>query len=467
MKRAGHENQKRILFISYHFPPDNSVGGLRQVKFIKYLTQLGWTPSVLTIQDRYRESSDTTLLSELKQVSIEKTSKLVGVQELYMRSKRFGLARLKNGFLTTPEINDGGRSLNPAPPPVQDGLLQKLKRYVIALFINTPDENWTWVIPAAIRAVRLIKREKITCIVTSTPPHSSHLIGLLVKRLRRVHWVADFRDPWVDHLRYSSPLVRCQWSDRIQGWMESLIVRASDRVIVTTKPLKLAFEKRYQDQNQDPDKFVYIPNGIDWDLLSKEPNEEKFDTFTITYAGTLYFGRTPEPVFQAVKDLITSRQISASDLRIQLIGNCETVNGIPTGDLIRHYGLDGMAEISPWLPFSKAWQIIRRSHLLLLIAPENHELIVPEKTYEYLASGTRILGITEKGATSEVIEETGGGACFSPLDIPGIRDYILQSWKNRSCQQTPARQDKIRQFDMRILAQRLDKELSSLIDHSL
>src|SRR5207247_4361728 len=96
MKRAGHENQKRILFISYHFPPDNGVGGLRQVKFIKYLTQLGWTPSVLTIQDRYRGSSDTTMLSELKRVRIDKTSKLPGMKEIYLRSKRFGLERLKN-----------------------------------------------------------------------------------------------------------------------------------------------------------------------------------------------------------------------------------------------------------------------------------------------------------------------------------------------------------------------------------
>src|SRR5213593_1783805 len=112
-KRTPDDNLKRVLFISYHFPPDASVGGLRQVKFIKYLTQLGWTPSVLTIQDHYRGSSDTTMLSELKQVRIEKTSKLLGVQELYLRSKRFGLARLKNRFLSTPETKDGGRSLNP------------------------------------------------------------------------------------------------------------------------------------------------------------------------------------------------------------------------------------------------------------------------------------------------------------------------------------------------------------------
>jgi len=460
MNTVNTQTNRKVLFVSYFFPPDSSVGALRLGKFVKYLTQLGWTPFVVTIQDRYRESTDVNMMNDLKHITIEKTNKLTGLQEIYLWCKRLVFA-LKKRPVSSPGVDYVSISHRPVTTPQQESLLQRLKRYVIALSVFTPDAQWTWIIPASIRAIRLIKRENIRCIVTSTPPHSSHLIGLLVKRLTGVHWVADFRDPWVDHVRYMSPLIRCQWSDRIHVWMERQVVLAADRVVTTANSLKSVLEKRYPDQAQD--KFVCIPNGIDWDLLNREPNDEKFDTFTITYAGSLYWGRTPEPVFQAVKDLLASHQISVSDLRIKLIGSCEDANGILTRDLIRQYGLDGTVEILPWLPFSEAWGIMRRSHLLLLIAPDTHELMIPEKAYTYLASGTKILGLTEKGATSELIEATEGGACFSPSDIPGLRDHLLQSWKNRSCQQTPAQQDKIRQFDMRILAKRLDRELSSLI----
>ena len=266
----------------------------------------------------------------LEQLRIEKTAKLPGLPELYRLTQRLLSALSKNGGGTTYE--SAGVSKGPTILPAHEGLVQRVKRYVISLSMSTPDSQWTWVIPAVLRAARVIKREKISCVITSTPPHSSHLIGLLLKRLRKIHWVADFRDPWVDHIGYRPPQFQCQWSDRIQVWIERQVVRAADRVILTTKPLKEVFEKRYN--NEGLGKFVHIPNGIDWDLLSKEPSGEKFDTFTITYAGTLYFGRTPEPLFQAVKDLIASRQIDRTDLRIKLIGNCDEVNGIPTEEIV-------------------------------------------------------------------------------------------------------------------------------------
>ena len=447
-------SMKKILLISYFFPPDSAVGGLRIARFARHLPSFGWTPLVLTIQDRHRVRLDKERSKDLQGVTIYQTDRLPTVRDGYLLAKTI----LRGGKIANSSVHSHTPDLH-GKPTGNEKVMQKLKRYFISLFVFLPDEDKNWVIPAALKAVSEIRSQKIDCILTSGPPHSTHLIGLLAKKITNVRWVADLRDPWVDFLPYRSALGRSALSDRIEQWMEGRVVRRADRVITTTPELKQVMEKRYA--KEPGDKFVSILNGIDAEKFVSPDQPEKYAKFTIAYAGALYEGRTPEPLFEAIKKLISENKITPSQISVKLFGDCQAIDGRPTISIARSYGLDGVVEVSGTIPYSEAINTMRRSHLLLLLVPSIHHLCIPAKVYDYFGVGTRILALTEEGATAELLKATKGGEFFSPHDITGISDHIymlMQAENKHLLTIDPAR---YAQFDGKLLTRQLADQLSA------
>ncbi|HEY5599212.1 MAG TPA: glycosyltransferase family 4 protein [Candidatus Manganitrophaceae bacterium] len=449
---------KKILFISYYFPPDRGVGGLRIARFSKYLPLYGWRPFVLTTRDRYREGLDRERLKGLERIEIFKTMELPTLKDFYLKVKGFLDSRRRSMV----ESESARSAVEPEDQSSRrETVVGRLKRYFISLFVLLPDEKRGWILPAAVKAIREIKRRKIDCVMTSSPPHSAHLVGLLVKKWTGVTWVADFRDPWTDLLACKSDAARSALSDRIERWMEKEVVRRADRIIVTTEALKAVFQERYPGAPRE--KFLYITNGIDQEEFDAHKRPEKYKTFTITYAGTLYFGRTPEPLFKAIQGLISEGKIDPSGIRVKLVGDCQFIDGRPTIDLVQSCGLDKVVEISEAVPYPEALQMIRRSHLLLLIATPLQRLCVPAKFYDYFGAGTEILALTEEGATSELIQKTGNGVCFSPRDIQGISGYI-GAFIDRIHDLPLNLPNRFDRFDMRYLTKDLSDALTMVKD---
>jgi len=451
---------KKILLISYFFPPDSAVGGLRIARFAKHLPSFGWTPFVLTIKDRYRQRLDQGRMKDVQEVTIFQTSRLLSLRDIYLlvKSTLLGGGKVERGFIKSASSEGSSDTLG------NETITQKLKRYFISLFVFLPDEDKNWIFPAALKAISEIKRHKIECILTSGPPHSSHLIGLLVKKATKVKWVVDLRDPWIDFLPFRTPLGRSALSDRIEHWMERVVVRHADRVLTTTPELKNALKRRYQ--NEPADKFIDILNGIDTEKFASQYPIEKYHKFTITYAGALYEGRTPEPLFAAIKKLIDAKKISASQIAVKLFGDCQSIGAKPTIDVARSYGLEGIVEISKPVPYSEAIEMMRRSHLLLLLVPSVHYLCIPAKVYDYFGAGTKILAVTEQGATSELVKATRSGECFPPQDIAGISNYIYMLMQNENRHLLINDPACYIQFDTKRLTQQFAKELTALADDS-
>lgn len=446
---------KKVLLISYHFPPDTAVGGLRAAKFARHLPACGWEPMVLTaFQDK--RALDRSRLEGLEGLKIFKAAELPALRGLYLL--------LKAGFSDTiekkPAAAESGLAGQGQAPRGGENLIRRLKRYLISLFLLLPDHQRNWVIPAALKSAYIIKSLGIDCVLTSGPPHSLHLAGLLAKKFTGVKWVADFRDPFADMQAYKPSIMRCGLSDKIEFRLENLIMKNSDRVLATSDALRKVFMKRYGQEPED--KFLYIPNAIDWDGFAGLGRVEKYKRFTISYLGTLYSTRTPEPVFKAVKNIITDGKIKASDISVKLIGECSFIKNTPAKTMAEDYGLTDVVEIGGPVSYLNALDIMRRSHILLLLASDQ-PLQVPAKAFDYLGSGSRILAISPEGsATAELIKDTGCGRSFDPSDFAGIGRFICEQMKENHEDGLGINNDRLEQFDIRLLTRKLAREFASI-----
>lgn len=448
--------KKKVLLIAYHFPPDSAVGGLRIAKFARYLPYFDWEPTVLTVEDRFRHQLDMERLKDLGGTKIVKTPQLPTLTKSLLSIKRMVPMFLKKRKMAETEHEDLYGE-NPGYSRAET-FLQKLKRYYLSLS-SFPDGERCWVIPAARQAIKEIKQVRFDCIMTSSPPHSSHLIGLIVKKCSNVKWIADFRDPWIDVLPNRSSLVRSALSDKNENWLEKLVIRNADKIITTTDEHRKVIASRFP--HEPPKKFVYIPNGIDSEKFNNSL-PERYDKFTISYVGTIYLKRTPEPIFKAIQELVHSNKIRPDEIRFKLIGDCGLIDGKPTASIARAHGLEKIVEVSGPVPYMDAITVMQRSHLLVLLATAIQNINIPAKIYDYFGSGTKIIAITEHGATSRLIESTKSGECFKPSDIDGIAEYIFQLMTNKNRDSFRNNPSFYAQFDTKLLAGKLAEQFSSL-----
>jgi hypothetical protein len=458
--RPSNSGTKKILLISYHFPPSTAVGGLRIADFAKYLPLCGWNPSVLTIKDEYLRAADPGRLKDVKVERIIKAGRLPTLIQGYLKLKSLYYSVLRRRLVTPEELES---TYSQSADTASDGGTpsQNLKRFVIS-FLTLPDTERNWVLPAVVKAVREIKREHIECILTSSPPYSVHLIGLLTKMITGVRWAADFRDPWVS----SGPkrlYVTSTLSTKVETWLEKKVIEKADLVLTTTENLRDHFKRTYKYLPES--KFVHITNGYSPEIAERLNHLKKYDTFTLTYTGTLYFGRDPVPIFKAIHELAREGKLDLHKIKVKLVGNCRHIEGQPIAGIIRSYGLESSVEVLDTVPHATALEIIKQSHIALLLAP-GQPYQIPAKVFEYMGLGTKILALTEEGATRDLVTSTGTGNAFYPSDVDGIKEFILWSMCNGAVSGQDCMSVIRRQFDRRAIAGNLAEHLDRISGHS-
>ena len=448
---------KQVLLISYHFPPSMEVGGLRIANFSRSLPAFGWSPVVLTVKDKYIERIDPGRMDGLGNTRVVKAGRAISLSQIYLAMKK----ALSSGKESSGGgSDDRGISSVHTISPGGETLRMKCRRVMLA-FMSLPDGERSWIIPAACKAIAEIRKGKIDCIVTSAPPYSVHLVGLAVKIVTGVKWIADYRDQWTVKSR-KSVYHTCTLSLAIENKLEEQVVRNADTVLANTKNIRDAYRERYDSEKTE--KFVYLPNMIDSAVYDPYLGMGKYPDFTISHAGSLYFGRTPEPLFAAIRWLIQERRIG-NDIRVKLVGNCTHVNGIPMGAVIDRYGLASQVDISPMVPHAEALEIIRKSHLALLLAPDQ-PLQIPAKVYEYMGLGTRILAIAKEGATRDLLGETGCGKAFDPDDTTGIGEFLMETMSGGDGNKKDGNRRIQELFGLPAVAGQLSTELDKLCGRS-
>ena len=405
-------NSKKVLIITYYWPPSGGSGVQRWLKFAKYLPQFGWTPYVLTPENPSFTIKDESLV---KDIPIGVTVTKLPIWEPYDLFFWF------SGWLGKKEMKQSD-----FVPTGKKSPFQKLSTWIRGNFF-IPDARVCWVKPASRFLETFIKNQDIQTVITTGPPHSMHLIGLRLKKNNPwLKWIADFRDPWsewdlLDALSLSSG------SRKKHKKLECQVLIAADKVI-TIAPYHVQRLESLSGRKVD-----LITNGFDEDDF-RGINKIKTARFTIRHVGIVDELRDPRPVMEALLELCSADADFAGHVGVEFIGNVnsafkEYVTSIPA--------LNAFTSFVDYLPHQQLLRLYGETDLQLLIlahtaiAPGN----LPGKFFEYLASGNPILALGPvQGDAGDVLRQTQAGEIFERSDKEGIKSGLItfySNWKNR------------------------------------
>lgn len=393
---------KRVLVITYYWPPVGGSGVQRWVKFAKYLPSEGWQPVIYTPSNPDMGSVDESLLSDIPAKA-----------EIIKRPifEPYGIYRKLTGSKGQIKIeaNSGG-----------DGKKSLLKR--ISLWIRSnffmPDPRCLWIGPSIRFLKKYLKEHPVDIIVSTGPPQSMHLIARGVSLATGIPWIADFRDPWTK-IFYFKHLKLSRWARKKHFALEQKVLDDAT-AIVAVSPLVQA---DFAEMTSTP---VYlVTNGYDESdyIDAVEPD----CGFNVVHTGLLTAEGNPEELWKALGERCRSDAEFASSFKLTLAGKTDAA----VLDSIRQAGLTEYMTDLGYIDHNKAVQQQRKASVLILPIREEPETkaILPGKLFEYLAARRPILGVgTGEGAMSVVLKETGAGRIFDWDDSAGISKYVDSLW---------------------------------------
>ena len=391
---------KKVLVITYYWPPSGGPGVQRILKFCKYLPQFGWEPIILTVENGEYPSIDYSLLDEVELLKIKvfktKTIEPFRIFKFFTNKKT----------LPTFELNKDKKTI-----------FNNLAHWIrMNLFI--PDARIGW-LPFAIKsAKKIILDNKVDLVFSSGPPHSLHFIGHSLKRNLSIPWVADFRDPWVD-LFYYSDHKRLKISEKLDKIMERKILSKADKIVTATNGLKILLKNKIQKN------ILVVYNGFDDDdFIGLHKKNDHGKKIIISYIGTISRSQIPHTFFETIKEM----NDSGDNIFIHFVGDFDPF----LIKVIDDYGLSKNVETFGYLPHDKSIKKMLASNFLLLIIPKTryNKLIVTGKLFEYMRTGIPIIGIgPTKGDASQILEQTNSGRMFDYFDRLSIINFIKEKRK--------------------------------------
>lgn len=347
---------KKVLILSYFYPPLGGPGTLRTLSFTKYLPKYDWKPYVVTVKnpDKYFNIKGKEKIPEGVKVFRAKNILPLGWAQLGME-KYFGI---KN-------------------------------------FYSIPDIYVGWFIPTVLKAKKIIEKENIDLIFVSSSPWISSLIGMLLKKLTKKPLIIEFRDPWSFNpsLRYGMKIH--QW---VNINLESFVLKNLDHLILVTIGMLNGYVERYPNLKY---KISLIYNGFD--LTNFQFREIKsFDKFTIIYTGSFYGVQSPELFFRGLRKVIDEKIIPKNKMQVLLVGHKAKF----VEKLIEKYSLREIVNYKDFVSVKEANRCILKSHMLLLVIGCNKQdgsHVLTAKIFQYLATGKSILALVPEGDASEMI----------------------------------------------------------------
>jgi glycosyltransferase involved in cell wall biosynthesis len=407
---------KKLLLVSYHFPPDAEVGGLRVQKFAKYLPLYGWEPFVLSVDESYYPLKDFERVKDVN-CKVFRTKMMLNPRQTYTKLKS----------LISFATRKTGNSADGNPRMIEEGALElrersisEFKRFILSL-LWLPDDRTGWILPAVLRGLVLIKKYGIETLMTTSPPHSVQIIGYLLKRITGCRWVIDFRDPWTLFLEKKRGGV-----NTIQRWLEAKVIHHADVVITATDFVRECYLRVYPDLPRE--KFICVPNGFDLEdmVLAKTRNPVKDEKLTISYLGEFYVGRSPEVFLRAVSDLVRNGKIPFGQLRLRFIGKVRYFGRKSLEALLLELGLSSITEIIDQVPHTKAMEYVVNSKVLLVFSP--NPFMQPMKVFEYMASGAFVIAFTPPGALADLVRGYSKGIVVDYDDFDGAKMAMLRCY---------------------------------------
>ncbi len=397
---------KKILLLTYHFPPSAASGTFRLLGFTRHLPAFGWQPLVVAPPSLPWEPLDPQLVSAIPAEAV----------------------------------------VRQAPYPASAPSLLRM-----------PAQNAVWLPRAWFACKRLSAEHRPDAILTSGPPHCVHVLGHYLKRSLGVPWVADFRDPWIS----DGTSKKLGWVQRWALRWEHAVFANADLILANAPNATRMFQETYPGSR---DKIVTLTNGFDppvgQALLPAATDTNVCPAhLCLVHAGEIYAGRDPRPLLEALTRL--NAEAVVPTYRLQVLGR----NEINLETLLQERGWTELVEVIGQLAYQESLAAMRRADILVLFDSPGRTIGVPAKLYEYLGAGRPILALAEpNGDVAAVLRASGVlHRIVSPQNAGQIHQALGELTQAMRATDAVADGSLLERFTRRHIAQTLARRLAALV----
>jgi len=391
---------KKVLIITYYWPPSGGAGVHRWLKFVKYLRNYGWEPVIFTPENPEAPAHDDTLASDIPE----------GVETLKTKVwEPYKLYKIFIGAKKEQKVNAGFLSESKKPR-----LTEKIAVWLRGNFF-IPDARVFWIKPSVKYLTRYLAKNHIDAMVSTGPPHSLHRIALKVHKKTSIPWLADFRDLWTG-IDFYDQLMLTSIANKIHHRMEKQVLDAADKIVTVSRNCAIELEKLCNKE------ISVINNGFDesdFDNINVRYPEK----FCLSHVGALNKDRNPEFLWETISLLVEEIPGLGEDLKIDLVGKTD----ISVLESIKRNKLEAYTFKTDYLSHQAAIEREFSSAVLLLLINNtpNSLGIAPGKLFEYMATGRPILCIgPEEGDSAAIIRDSGTGEVVAFDDKENLKDVL-------------------------------------------
>jgi glycosyltransferase involved in cell wall biosynthesis len=421
---------RKVLIIAYYFPPMGLSGVQRTVKFAKFLPKYGWKPTVLTVEPTGYYAFDDTLLKEAEEAGVR-----------IVRTHSYDVNRIlkKQGVIKMPSER-----------------MRKVLQFFGDLFF-IPDTKIGWKSPAIKAASELIEQEHFDILFATAPPQTDFLIGAALKRKFEIPLVVDYRDAWLDYpfKYFPTPLHRF-W----HAYLEKLVLKAADRVIVTHRRVKESILQRNKHVNYN--EVIIISQGFDVEDFPPTNTEKHIKPvkMKIIHAGTFYAERNPVVILQALANVLQANPKIRGRIEAHFIGNAREEDR----QLVKKMDLQNTVHFLEYLPHRECIKHLVESDVLWFVIDNDYQ--TPGKLYEYFGSRKPLIASVVDGYTKQIIKESGAAICVPLKDIAAHEHAILEQFKRFEHKKLERVQEAFAaKFNRLTLTAELAKQFELLMDY--
>lgn len=420
-------SMKKVLVFAYYFPPLGLSGVQRTLAFVKYLRHYGWEPTVITVGEIGYYAHDTEMLKEVQSLGIQ-----------VIRTDSFdphSIRRHKRTYSMPKER------------------MRKLYSILSETFL-IPDTKIGWKRYALSAAIKELSKNSYSCIFSTAPPYTSHIIATELGSRFSIPVVLDYRDAWVDYpfKRYITP-----FHTFLHEKMEKKVLQSSHAVITAAQSIYSPMSKRYKELFTK--KASIISQGFDPEYFSEKSRNytNNHHTLVITYSGVFYEDRTPEYFLEAVAQLVKNYPSLRPKIQLWFIGIFREEHK----KIIEKKGLTDIVTLWGYLPHDQCVHLLLQSDILWAMMMD--DCSTPGKIFEYIGAQKHILGcVPPDGAMADIILQCNG-TVVSPDNAEQIQQSLLSLINKWSEGKLPVVDDETRNmYNREILTKKLSEVLNSV-----
>jgi glycosyltransferase involved in cell wall biosynthesis len=435
------EERRKVLIITYYWPPAGGITVLRCLKIAKYLRDFGWEPVIYTASNAQYPYLDCANERDIPD-GVEVLSQPI-FEPLHLFKKLSG-RKASDPLTNVVHVRDQKAKL-----------ADRLGIWVRANFF-IPDARAFWIRPSVRYLTEYLKHHPVDAIFSDGPPHTNTAIACELKKASGVPWLADFQDPWTQVDYY--PLLGIKGrADRKHRAMEQDVFETASAMTIASPSWKTDLESIGA---KNVDVLYYGYDEADFEDIEPVKN----DMFTIVHTGLLGFDRRPDPLIQALSELKNESPDRVRKLQVVQYGELD----FSVKQRFEEAGVGELLHIGGIIPRKEALKALVSAGLLLLPLnkAENAKGRMPGKFYEYLRAGRPILALgPDDSDVAHILQDTRHGRMHDYSDVEGTKQTLLEALQAWERGDRFASSERIRQFSnreqTRVVANVLDRITAS------